>query len=325
MKNPRLSPRRLDTTQRVVNPDSFQYAYFRAQTQDHSRPTKTETKQSGPLAPWKERLEIPVDLRPKGAMETQQKTRGLPLPSLNDPEEHAMRDFELQKQILQTGKKIPLLQTGKKIPRRRLFQMAGAGAAGTILAPGGLSGRCEEPGLPTPTDPRPPLGPGARIELTQVASTAIVQKATQLAAEYLQQYGGCAQCTLAALQDALPFLPADPGLFRAASCLDGGATPSQLHQCGSFTAAGLTIGYLCGRARDEIFFGDRSLARQLLQKVFTQFQNHYGGVLCKEVRGKVNGDCRLTVSRAAQWTAETLLETFAGYKPPPSAPESPSP
>lgn len=217
-----------------------------------------------------------------------------------------MSDFEEQRENSQTC---------KKMPRRKLFQMAGVGAAGTILASGCLSGRCEEPDLLTPNDPRPPLGPGERIELSQAASTAIVQKATQLAAEYLQQYGGCAQCTLAALQDALPFLPADPGLFRAASCLDGGATPTQLHQCGGFTAAGLTIGYLCGRTRDEIFFGDRSLARQLLQKVFAQFQNLYGGVLCKEVRGKVNGDCRLTVSRTAQWTTEILLETFAGYSP----------
>ncbi|HOM17504.1 MAG TPA: C-GCAxxG-C-C family protein [Thermoguttaceae bacterium] len=224
-----------------------------------------------------------------------------------------MSNFEQQRRISPTC---------KKIPRRSLFQMAGAGTVGTVLALGCDLGRCEELSLPRPTDPSPPLGPGERIELTQAASTAIVQKTTQLAAEYLQQYGGCAQCTLAALQDALPFLPADPGLFRAASCLDGGATPSQLHQCGGFTAAGLTIGYLCGRTRDEIFFGDRSLARQLLQKVFAQFQNHYGGVLCKEVRGKVNGNCRLSVSRAAQWTAETLLEAFAGYKIP-SVPELP--
>ena len=78
--------------------------------------------------------------------------------------------------------------------------------------------------------------------------------------------GGCCQCTLAALQDAMPFLTSDLGLFRAASCLDGGVTPTGLHQCGSFTAAGLAIGYLCGRTRDEIFFGDRTLARQLLKR-----------------------------------------------------------
>jgi len=171
----------------------------------------------------------------------------------------------------------------------------------------------------------PPLNRGDRIHLSGEESAAIVQKAASRAAEYLQQYGGCAQCTLAALQDALPFLPNDPGLFRAASCLDGGATPTGLHQCGSFTAAGLAIGYLCGRTRDEIFFGDRTLAHQLLQKVFLQFQQYYGSVLCKDVRGKVNGNCRLTVGRAAQWTAEALLETFTASSSPAPDQKPPSP
>ena len=210
----------------------------------------------------------------------------------------------------------------QKIPRRKVYQMVGACAAGAMGVAGKRAAGASEPDLPQPADPRPPFSPGQRIELAETACHSIVQKAAALASEYLKQYGGCCQCTLAALQDALPFLPADPGLFRAASCLDGGATPTGLHQCGSFTAAGLAIGYLCGRTRDEIFFGGRTLARQLLQKVFRQFQEHYGSVLCKEVRTKVNGNCSLTVFRTAQWTAQTLLETFAGYKIPP-VPEVP--
>jgi len=206
---------------------------------------------------------------------------------------------------------------GQKIPRRKVYQMVGVCAVGAMGIGGTVPAESSEPARPHPVDPRPPLSPGQRIELAETACQAIVQKAASLASEYLKPYGGCCQCTLAALQDALPFLPADPGLFRAASCLDGGATPTGLHQCGSFTAAGLAIGYLCGRTRDEIFFGDRNLAHQLLQKVFRHFQQHYGSVLCKEVGGKVNGNCSQTVSRAAQWTAQTLLETFAGYKIPP--------
>ncbi len=202
----------------------------------------------------------------------------------------------------------------KRLPRRRVFQIAGAGAAGVILTSPRFLKPSDGPGLPLDWDPRPPLGPHVRIELSHSACQSIVEKASALAGEYLEEYGGCAQCTLAALQDALPFLPPEAGLFRAASCLDGGATPNQQHQCGGFTAAGLALGYLCGRTRDEIFFGDRFLARQLLHQVFSQFQKHYGSVLCKEVRRKVNGDCRITVSRAALWTTEILLETFASYR-----------
>ena len=139
----------------------------------------------------------------------------------------------------------------------------------------------------------------------------IIEAAYRLGREYEKQYGGCAQCTLAALQDAIPFLVADQGLFRGASCLDGGATPTGLQNCGSFTAAGMAIGYLCGRRRSATFEGTTTPSHTLIRKLYRQYEEHYGSVLCKEVRQKAERDCPHVVGLAAQWTAHILLDEFS--------------
>jgi hypothetical protein len=162
-------------------------------------------------------------------------------------------------------------------------------------------------------DPEPPLGRGDRVDVAG-RELQIIEDAYRLGYDYEKRYGGCCQCAVAALQDALPFVPADVGLFRAASSLDGGATPTGLQNCGSFTGVGMVIGYLCGRTRNETFIGDKRLSQELLRNVYQRFQERYGSVLCKDVRAAAQADCPLVVGMAAKWTAEALLETFADYR-----------
>ncbi|OHB65679.1 MAG: hypothetical protein A2V70_20285 [Planctomycetes bacterium RBG_13_63_9] len=120
---------------------------------------------------------------------------------------------------------------------------------------------------------------------------------------------------MAAVQDGVPFVQADQGLFRGAGCLDGGATPTGIQNCGSFTGAGMIIGHLCGRTRREgQFEGDARLSHELMREVYERFKKEYGSVLCKDVRKAVKDDCPKVVGRAAQWTAETLLKTFTDYR-----------
>lgn len=164
-------------------------------------------------------------------------------------------------------------------------------------------------------DSQPILRSGDRVDVAG-REAKIIETAFRLGHEYEQRHGGCAQCVLAALQDALPELKADVGVFRAASCVDGGATPSGIQSCGAFTGAGLFFGFLCGRSRDETFFGDKRLSQELMRKVYAQFERHYGSVLCKDVRAVAKSDCPQVVGLAAQWAAEALLETFADYRPP---------
>ena len=140
--------------------------------------------------------------------------------------------------------------------------------------------------------------------------TGIIDRAYESGHDYEEEHGGCCRCTVAALQSALDFLPDSRELFRAASCLDGGATPTGLQNCGAFTGAGMFIGWICGIER----FRNTRLSHKLIRQVFHRFQDAYGGVLCKDVRKSLGGDCPEAVGRASKWTIEAILHQFAGYE-----------
>ena len=153
------------------------------------------------------------------------------------------------------------------------------------------------------------LQEGDRVEIAEPLRR-VMERAYRLGHDLEGRHGGCARCTVAALQQAIPFVPEDGGLFRAASCLDGGATPHGLQNCGAFTGAGMVIGWVCGTEK----FRRPRLARQIIREVYKHFEAEYGTVLCKDVRKKVDGDCPKVVARAARWTTEALLAQFAGHE-----------
>jgi hypothetical protein len=138
----------------------------------------------------------------------------------------------------------------------------------------------------------------------------IIQKAYDLGYLFEEKYKGCARCTVASLQDAIDFLPADEGLFRTASCLDGGATPTNFANCGAFTGSGMVIGWVCGTER----FGDNTLSHELIHKVHKCFEEEYGSVICKEVRDRADSKCPEVVAKSAKWTTEILLKQFTKYE-----------
>jgi len=138
----------------------------------------------------------------------------------------------------------------------------------------------------------------------------IIENAYKTGHELEKKHGGCARCTVAALQKSIEFVPENKALFRTAGCLDGGATPNGIQSCGSFTGSGMVIGWVCGNSK----FGDTKLCHKLMRKVHQRFDKEYGSVLCKDVREKANKDCPEVVGRAAMWTAEILLEQFTNYE-----------
>jgi len=208
-------------------------------------------------------------------------------------------------------------QERRSRPSRRAFVgMAGAGL-GLFLA-GSVRGDEATP----ETVPGAALKEGDRVELDRPAAE-IIEEAYRLGHDYEKRHGGCCRCTLAAVQDAVPFVPVEPALFRAASCLDGGATPVAVQNCGAFTGSGIVIGHLTGgitRQGGE-FRGGTGLAHRLLHRVYDRFKEAYGTVLCRDVRKGAEGDCPEVCGRAARWVAEVLLEEFAGWKPPAVEPE----
>ena len=158
------------------------------------------------------------------------------------------------------------------------------------------------------------LGGGKKLDVGSNGEK-VIEEAYRIGYEYEKRYGGCAQCTVAALQDSIDFVAINKDVFRAASCLDGGATPTGLQNCGSFTGSGMIIGYLCGRRRDT-FGGKADLSHKLIHKVYEKFKEQYGSVLCRDVRQKMEqypDKCPRVVGRAARWTAEVLLTEFTSW------------
>lgn len=138
----------------------------------------------------------------------------------------------------------------------------------------------------------------------------VIEKAYKLGHDLEKKHGGCCRCTVAALQRSIDFVGEYKDLFRAASCLDGGATPRGIQNCGAFTGSGMVIGWLCGVDK----FESTKLSHRLIRRVYKQFETRYGSVLCKDVKKKINRNCPEVVARAAKWTAEVLLRQFTNYE-----------
>jgi C_GCAxxG_C_C family probable redox protein len=153
-----------------------------------------------------------------------------------------------------------------------------------------------------------PLQEGGHIDVGSRAQE-MIDKASQLGEDMMRQHGHWARCIVTAMQQAMPFVPDDPGLRRAACCVDGGATPTGTHSCGAFTGAGMFLGYVCGSAD----FEKVPLPRKLLRQVYQNFEKEYGSVLCRDIKPKAVGGCPKVVGLAAEWTAQALLAEFAGY------------
>jgi len=196
-----------------------------------------------------------------------------------------------------------------RAPTRRRWLVGTAGALGSLLV-GREAVRAEAPPAVLPAaPPEHILKEGDHIPVGD--PEALIQRAYDLGHQYEGKFGGCAQCTLAALQDALPFVPKDKGLFRAACALDGGSTPVAVQNCGAFTGAAMIMGYLTGRTRTEKgFTGGTGLSHRLTHRLYAHHKEHYGTVLCRDVREGAGGDCPKVVARAARWTAEILLAEF---------------
>ncbi len=189
------------------------------------------------------------------------------------------------------------------LARRRFLLAAGAGVGLTHAAGDAMGAETAEEAFTIYDET-------TRLPLNDNGA-AIIRNAHDLGSRLHTRHGGCCRCTVAALQQALEMVPKHPGLFRAATCLDGGAAPGGKLSCGCFTGAGIVIGYVCGGEN----FGDTGLAHKLIQQVAKRFQETYGSVLCQDA--SKSGDCHNVVARAVQWTAEALLAQFSGYTNPP--------
>jgi hypothetical protein len=117
----------------------------------------------------------------------------------------------------------------------------------------------------------------------------LLEKAYRQGFYYEQTYKGCAQCTIAALQDCLG--RPEPAVFRAASGLSGGSGLSTEGPCGGFVGGALVIGQLCGRDRQDFTDtqGRRHRAYDAVQRFLSHFKEEFGSIVCREIQERVFG------------------------------------
>ncbi|MCX8209347.1 MAG: C-GCAxxG-C-C family protein [Sulfolobales archaeon] len=116
----------------------------------------------------------------------------------------------------------------------------------------------------------------------------LAEKAGALAEELHRAYGGCAQMTLKALQQALGL--EDLGAFKAASALSGGVTLAG-EVCGALLGALMAVGLAVGRSKLEPTSqsSDYAKAMDVGRVVFDRFRDEFGSVRCRDVHMKLFG------------------------------------
>jgi C_GCAxxG_C_C family probable redox protein len=173
-------------------------------------------------------------------------------------------------------------------------------------------------------------GVGWKGEMTMAKNAS--ERAYKLGKEYEKSYGGCSQCVVAALQDALNIRNDD--IFKAATGLAGGGGGTLDGSCGSYVGAIMVLGSLLGRGRDNFVSLDQTVGfrtLELVRKFREKYIQEYGSVVCRNIQTKTlgrpyyivdpdemakfeaaggHGDkgCPEVVGKAAKWMAELIEE-----------------
>ena len=108
------------------------------------------------------------------------------------------------------------------------------------------------------------------------------------AKKYEMRSGGCPQCTIAGVFDALEIENDD--VFKAGTGLADGVGLTGNGHCGALSGGVMAIGYMFGRDKKD--FGDmRKLlkANILSKKLHDQFVEKYGTARCKDIQTSMVG------------------------------------
>jgi len=147
--------------------------------------------------------------------------------------------------------------------------------------------------------------------------------------EYEKNFGGCAQCVIAAIYDIFPEMKNEE-VFRSASGLGAGVGLTTKGNCGGLTASVMMISQLYGRELKDLADPavKRFVAYKLSQKLVQKFLDEYGTVTCADIQTKMMGRsfdlytewpeflaagghlnaCTSVVGNAAKWVAELIVE-----------------
>jgi C_GCAxxG_C_C family probable redox protein len=126
-------------------------------------------------------------------------------------------------------------------------------------------------------------------EKRMIDRESLVSKARKLGFAYERDYRGCAQCTIAAVQDVLGVK--NDAVFKAASGLAAGGGLLCVGFCGGYTGGVMMMSSLFGRRRDK-FDDDRDeryASFHMANALHDRFKEKYGSVICREIHDALFG------------------------------------
>lgn len=157
-----------------------------------------------------------------------------------------------------------------------------------------------------------------------------IKKAYDLAYRYEAERGSCPQCVLSALKESLDLKDIEE-CIKSCDSLAGGTCLSSNGTCGALVGGMLALGFLYGRSYEDFSKGERRRrVFQFSKKLYDEFIDEYGSILCKDVQIKLFGrsynlldkdeyaefekagahvdKCPSVAGNVAKWTVEIILE-----------------
>lgn len=119
-------------------------------------------------------------------------------------------------------------------------------------------------------------------------SEKILSEVGDLAYQYEQVYGGCAQCVIASVKSVLGGISED--VFKAATGLAGGMGLTG-NNCGAFTGGVLVLSTFKGRTLDN-FADPEKVGREtyrMVRKLIDRFNKEYGSINCRNIQERIMG------------------------------------
>jgi C_GCAxxG_C_C family probable redox protein len=162
----------------------------------------------------------------------------------------------------------------------------------------------------------------------------ILEKAYRLGFQGEHEVRGCAQCTIAAVQDALEIQ--NDLVYKSASGLAGGAGECIDGNCGGVSGGIIAMSMFFGRTREEEATRqgrkDKYVSFRMAAALHDKFMEKYGTVICGGIHEKIYGrsfnlrsdedkqafrdagaheredGCCAVVGDGARWAAELILD-----------------
>lgn len=148
---------------------------------------------------------------------------------------------------------------------------------------------------------------------------------------YERDFGGCAQCTLAAVFDLLGH--EEPMIFKVANGFAAGMSLYGDGVCGGYSGGTMALGMFAGRTRDNFAGGreEKDKCYAYTKRLHDRFIETYGTVICSQVHKEIFGrsfclrvvedkpafeaagahntdKCPAVVGSSAAWVAEILFD-----------------